>query len=42
MAQYRPEHKAFEHPAISRRITTEEWQQALRWAREAGLKNVDL
>ena len=42
MAQYRPEHKAFEHPAISRRITTEEWQQALRWAREAGLKNLDL
>ena len=42
MAQYRPEHKAFEHPAISRRITTEEWQQALRWAREAGLRNLDL
>jgi putative pyruvate formate lyase activating enzyme len=42
MAQYRPEHKAFSYPEISRRITAEEWQQAVRWAREAGLKNIDL
>ena len=42
MAQYRPEHKAFTYPDISRRITTEEWQQAVTWAREAGLKNFDL
>jgi putative pyruvate formate lyase activating enzyme len=42
MAQYRPEHKAFSYPDISRRITAEEWQQAVRWAREAGLKNIDL
>ena len=42
MAQYRPEHKAFQHPEISRRITSEEWQRARAWAGEAGLKNVDL
>jgi len=42
MAQYRPEHKAFTYPDISRRITSEEWQQALLWARQAGLKNLDL
>jgi putative pyruvate formate lyase activating enzyme len=42
MAQYRPEHKAFTYPDISRRITAVEWQQALLWAREAGLKNIDL
>ena len=42
MAQYRPEHKAFAYPEISRRITAEEWQQVLLWAKEAGLKNLDL
>jgi putative pyruvate formate lyase activating enzyme len=40
MAQYRPEHKAFDHPAIARRLTNEEWQQAVTWAEEAGLENV--
>ncbi len=42
MAQYRPEHKAFTYSEISRRITAEEWHQALLWAKEAGLKNLDL
>ena len=42
MAQYRPEHKAFDHPEISRRITSEEWQQARTWAKQAGLENIDL
>jgi putative pyruvate formate lyase activating enzyme len=41
MAQYRPEHEAFDYPKISRRLSNEEWQQALRWAREAGLTNLD-
>jgi putative pyruvate formate lyase activating enzyme len=41
MAQYRPEHKAREYPELSRRITVDEWQQALRWAREAGLRRLD-
>ena len=42
MAQYHPEHKANQYPELSRRITTAEWQQALIWAREAGLANLDL
>jgi len=40
MAQYRPEHEAFDHPAIARRLTREEWRQAVTWAEEAGLENV--
>jgi len=40
MAQYRPEHKAHDMPAISRRINQKEWRQALTWAKEAGLRNV--
>jgi len=40
MAQYRPEHKAFDMPDISRRITKQEWRRALTWARDAGLTNV--
>ncbi len=42
MAQYHPEHKAFDYPEISRRITTDEFNQARRWAREAGLTHADL
>jgi putative pyruvate formate lyase activating enzyme len=40
MAQYRPEHRAREYPAIARRLTSQEWRQAVAWAVEAGLKNV--
>jgi putative pyruvate formate lyase activating enzyme len=40
MAQYRPEHLAFDYPDIARRITDDEWRQALSWARDAGLENV--
>jgi putative pyruvate formate lyase activating enzyme len=40
MAQYRPEHEAFDHPAIARRLNREEWKQAVTWAKEAGLTNV--
>jgi putative pyruvate formate lyase activating enzyme len=40
MAQYRPEHKAFDYPAIDRRLTREEWKQAVAWALEAGLTNL--
>jgi putative pyruvate formate lyase activating enzyme len=42
MAQYRPEHRASEYPELVRRITTDEYRQAVQWAREAGLKNLDL
>ena len=40
MAQYRPEHEAFDHPQIARRLTAEEWRQAVAWTEEAGLQNV--
>ncbi len=41
MAQYRPEHMAPKIPELARRITWSEYQQALRWAREAGLTRLD-
>ena len=41
MPQYRPEHRAREYPELSRRITQEEWGQALAWAHAAGLTNLD-
>lgn len=41
MAQYRPEHKARNIPELARRITSSEYQQALRWAKEAGLTRLD-
>jgi putative pyruvate formate lyase activating enzyme len=39
MAQYRPEHRALEYPTINRRLTKDEWKQAVAWAEEAGLTN---
>ena len=42
MAQYRPEHKAFDYPEISRRINEQEWNQARSWALAAGLTHIDL
>lgn len=42
MSQYRPMHKAFDYPEISRRLTREEYEEAIRWAEEAGLTNLDL
>lgn len=41
MDQYRPEHRAKEFPAISRRLKREEFQEALKWARQYGLKRLD-
>jgi putative pyruvate formate lyase activating enzyme len=40
MAQYRPAHRAEEYPKISRRLTRQEWRQAVEWARDAGLENL--
>jgi putative pyruvate formate lyase activating enzyme len=40
MAQYRPEHRAFDYPKIDRRLTRDEWKEAIGWAVEAGLKNL--
>ena len=42
MSQYRPMYKAFDYPKISRRITREEYAAAVRWAKEAGLTNLEL
>jgi putative pyruvate formate lyase activating enzyme len=42
MAQYRPEHKAFDYPEISRRINEKEWNQVRSWALAAGLTHIDL
>jgi putative pyruvate formate lyase activating enzyme len=41
MPQYRPEHRAAAYPELARRITPQEWGQALAWAHAAGLTNLD-
>ncbi|MFH1085133.1 MAG: radical SAM protein, partial [Chloroflexota bacterium] len=41
MAQYRPAHRAGEFPDLRRRITRDEYAEALRLAREAGLRRLD-
>ena len=42
MSQYRPMYKALEYPDISRKITREEYGEAIKRAREAGLTNLDI
>ncbi len=42
MSQYRPMYKAFDYPEISRRITREEYADAVRCAKELGLTNLDI
>lgn len=42
MSQYRPMYKAFEYPEINRRITREEYDEVVRWTKEAGLTNLDI
>ncbi|WP_028575136.1 radical SAM protein [Desulfonatronovibrio hydrogenovorans] len=41
MSQYRVEHMAFEYEEIARAITSREYVQAMEWAFEAGLTNLD-
>jgi putative pyruvate formate lyase activating enzyme len=41
MAQYRVEYKAYEYPEIARGITADEFIEAVEWAREYGLTNLD-
>jgi len=41
MAQYHVEYKAFEYPEIARGITVEEFLEAMEWAEECGLTNID-
>ena len=42
MSQYRPMYRAKEFPKIARRLTRKEYRDAVRWAREAGLTNLDV
>jgi len=42
MSQYVPMYKAFEYSKISRRITRKEYNEAVGWAKEAGLTNLDI
>ncbi|MDR0512764.1 MAG: radical SAM protein [Treponema sp.] len=39
MSQYRPMFRAHDYPPLHRRLTQVEFAQAMRWAREAGLRN---
>ncbi|MCL2219281.1 MAG: radical SAM protein [Chitinispirillia bacterium] len=39
MGQYTPMYRANEYPPLNRRLTQQEYAQAMRWAREAGLWN---
>lgn len=39
-AQYRPVHRAFDYPVIARRPTVAEYNQAVQWAKEAGLTHL--
>ena len=41
MAQYRVEYKAYEYPEIARGITVTEFLEAMDWAKQAGLVNLD-
>ncbi len=41
MAQYRVAYRAFEYERIGRAITPEEYVEAMEWAKEAGLTNLD-
>jgi putative pyruvate formate lyase activating enzyme len=41
MHQYQVDYKAFEYPEIWRAIRVEEYLEAMQWAKEYGLKNLD-
>ena len=41
MPQYHVEYKAYEYPDISRGITVQEFLEAMAWAKEYGLTNLD-
>ena len=41
MHQYSVEYKAFDYPKIARRITVQEYLEAMGWAEEYGLTNLD-
>ncbi|MCL2845059.1 MAG: radical SAM protein, partial [Chitinivibrionia bacterium] len=39
MSQYTPKFMANDYPPLNRRLIPGEFDQAMRWAREAGLRN---
>jgi len=41
MHQYHPDYKAFDYPEIWRRITVQEYLDAIQWANKFGLVNLD-
>ncbi len=41
MDQYRPAYRAYQYPELNRSITRQEYQEALRWASQFGLKRLD-
>ncbi len=41
MAQYHPEFEAFDYPKIWRRINVQEFLEAMQWALDSGLTNLD-
>lgn len=42
MSQYMPMYKAFNYPQIDRRITRKEYAEAVEWAKEADLTNLEI
>jgi putative pyruvate formate lyase activating enzyme len=40
MPQYHPMHRARHYPEINRGVTRQEFAQAVQWARDAGLTNL--
>lgn len=42
MSQYTPAHKADEYPDISRRLTRQEYEEAVRYVQKTGLANVEI
>jgi putative pyruvate formate lyase activating enzyme len=42
MSQYHPTYRAFDYPDIGRGLHRSEYEQAVRWAKDAGLTNLDI
>jgi putative pyruvate formate lyase activating enzyme len=42
MSQYRPAFRASDHAPLARQLTRSEYEDAVRWAREAGLTNLGI
>lgn len=42
MSQYKPMYRAFDYPEIARRLRREEYDEAVGWAKAAGLTNLEL